>query len=266
MILLIVGKSGSGKTAVMGELIERYGYSRVITCTTQKRREGEEADAYYFMSKEEFREAISDGAFLEYDTYRDNLYGTLKNEFEDADFENKKVCVVTPEGAQAVKKEHPDACILYLATNMKDSVMRAIARTKELTPKDLKTIATCASTDEYLYEGNHYDVIVENPMGMKLYEVAKAVRDAHEKWAFHNMMHETNKELAEGLDLIRSAYTPDLKRCMELLDACVKHISTGRELHESIRLLRDIGFTEDELVVAFNFRRKDIRESATGKE
>lgn len=266
MILLIVGKSGSGKTAVMEELITKYGYNRVITCTTRKRRDGETENAYHFMSEEEFRAALSRGEFLEHDIYRGNLYGTLKNEFKDAGPENKKVCVVTPEGAEAIKKEYSDACILYLATDMKDSVVRAIARMPELTPKDLKTIAVCASTDEYLYEGNHYDVVVENPMGTKLWEVARAVRDKHEKWVFHNMMQKTNKELAEGLDLIRSAYIPDLKRCMELLNACIEHISAGRSLHESIQLLFNIGFTEDELVAGFNFTRKDVREAIKAAE
>lgn len=258
MILLIVGKSGSGKTSIEHELIKSHGYTRVVTCTTRKPREGEDMDSYHFMSREEFMLAVDRGDFLEYDTYRENMYGTLKDEFKDASIENKMVCVITPEGAMAIKRVYPGACIMYLATELKDSIMRVIGRAQNLTPVDLHKACTQAATDEYLYESIKYDIIIPNPADSKLWDIARTVADEHMKWEMHNMMKETNDSLREGLELLKSTYLPDHERCVELLKGCIGTIMDGRGCDDGIHELLQIGFTRDELVKGFSLSKEDV--------
>lgn len=258
MILLIVGKSGSGKTSVEHELIKSHGYNRVVTCTTRKPREGEDKDSYHFMSREEFMLAVDRGDFLEYDNYRENMYGTLKDEFKDASIENKMVCVVTPEGAMAIKRVYPGACIMYLATELKDSIMRVIGRAQHLTPLDLRKACTQAATDEYLYNGIKYDIIIPNPADSKLWDIARTVADEHMKWEMHNMMKETNDQLREGLELLKDTYLPDRERCTELLEGCIGTIMDTWGRDDGIRELLQIGFTRDELVKGFSLSREDV--------
>lgn len=84
------------------------------------------------MSREEFNAHLRANDFAEYDVYGDNLYGTLKSSLEG---NQKLVCVVTPEGAEAIKKESSDAFVVHVSTDMKTAVMRAIAWEKNLLPK-----------------------------------------------------------------------------------------------------------------------------------
>lgn len=48
MILLLLGRSGCGKSRIEELLITRRRYRKVVTYTTRKRREGESEDSYHF--------------------------------------------------------------------------------------------------------------------------------------------------------------------------------------------------------------------------
>ena len=77
-ILIISGPSGSGKSSLMSKMIENMEdvYFSIST-TTRAKREGEEDGVnYHFISKEEFKQDIADGAFLEWAKVHDNYYGT----------------------------------------------------------------------------------------------------------------------------------------------------------------------------------------------
>ncbi len=77
-ILIISGPSGSGKSSLMGELLKQTKdvYFSIST-TTREIREGEkEGVNYHYISKEEFKQDIQDGAFLEWAKVHDNYYGT----------------------------------------------------------------------------------------------------------------------------------------------------------------------------------------------
>lgn len=77
-ILIISGPSGSGKSSLMSKMIEKMEdvYFSIST-TTRDIREGEEDGVnYHFISKEEFKQDIADGAFLEWAQVHDNYYGT----------------------------------------------------------------------------------------------------------------------------------------------------------------------------------------------
>ena len=77
-ILIISGPSGSGKSSLMSEMIKTIDdvYFSIST-TTREIREGEkEGVNYYYISKDEFKQDIEDGMFLEWARVHDNYYGT----------------------------------------------------------------------------------------------------------------------------------------------------------------------------------------------
>ena len=70
MVLILAGKSGSGKDAIQNILKEEYGFQPIVSTTTRPIREGEEEGvAYHFISKEEFLKGIDEDRFLEYRSY-----------------------------------------------------------------------------------------------------------------------------------------------------------------------------------------------------
>ena len=67
IIAVISGFSGAGKGTVVNELVNKYGYAVSISATTRPPREGEEEGKnYFFKTKEEFKQMVKEGRFMEY--------------------------------------------------------------------------------------------------------------------------------------------------------------------------------------------------------
>lgn len=83
-ILIFCAPSGSGKSTMVRHLLNDYPgkFELSISCTTRPAR-GEEVHGreYYFISADEFKQKIEDGAFIEHEQVYEGLYyGTLKSE------------------------------------------------------------------------------------------------------------------------------------------------------------------------------------------
>ena len=76
IILVLIGKSASGKTFVRDKLVKEHGYKSLVTFTSRPPRKGEKQDiTYHFISQEDFEQKIEEGFFAE---YKDNLKYKLK--------------------------------------------------------------------------------------------------------------------------------------------------------------------------------------------
>ena len=64
-MLVLVGPSASGKSAIVKNLIKNYGLEKFITCTTRSMRVGEiNGVDYYFLSNEEFSSSYEKNEFI----------------------------------------------------------------------------------------------------------------------------------------------------------------------------------------------------------
>ncbi|MCC8036942.1 MAG: guanylate kinase [Bacteroidales bacterium] len=85
-IIIISAPSGCGKSTIINALMERGDIDMQfsVSATNRSPRPGEEhGKNYYFLSDEQFREAIRDNLFVEYEeVYPGRFYGTLKSEVE----------------------------------------------------------------------------------------------------------------------------------------------------------------------------------------
>ena len=78
---MVSGPSGSGKTTLCRRLADEKEAHYSISCTTRPPREGEvNGKDYHFLSKDDFKERIATGEFLEHAEVHENHYGTLKTE------------------------------------------------------------------------------------------------------------------------------------------------------------------------------------------
>ena len=93
-MLVLVGPSASGKSAIVKCLTKKYGLEKFITCTTRKVRVGEvDGVDYHFLTAEEFSQLYNNDEFIETVYYNGNYYGTLKREVND-----NKVVILEPQG------------------------------------------------------------------------------------------------------------------------------------------------------------------------
>ncbi len=108
-IIVIAAPSGCGKSTIINALLEggdlNLGFS--VSATTRPPREGE-ADGvnYYFMSEENFRDAIAEGRFVEFEeVYPGRFYGTLRSEIDRILDEGHNIILdLDVNGALSVKK------------------------------------------------------------------------------------------------------------------------------------------------------------------
>lgn len=111
-MIILTGKSGSGKTTVAKEL-EKHGFKRTVTCTTRPKRPGEKDGVdYHFLSQAQFNKLESEGAFAETSHTGYHSYGSLKESYKDP----KAVFILDPAGIENMirKVGRTSLLIIYL--------------------------------------------------------------------------------------------------------------------------------------------------------
>ena len=84
-LIIFVGPSGVGKATIEKKIFlkKKLNIEFSISATTRKPRPNEKNNVdYYFITKEQFIEKISNNEFLEWSNHLDLYYGTLKSEIE----------------------------------------------------------------------------------------------------------------------------------------------------------------------------------------
>ncbi len=81
ILCVVSGPSGSGKTTLCQGIRQEDHFYYTVSCTTRKKRPGEtHGRDYFFLTEEQFSEALARGEFLEHATVHGRSYGTLKSE------------------------------------------------------------------------------------------------------------------------------------------------------------------------------------------
>jgi|SRR5690606_18665110 len=84
--IIFSAPSGSGKTTIVRHLLATnpdLGFSISASTRDKRGRTEEDGQDYYFLTPEQFKQKIDEGAFIEWEeVYAGNFYGTLKSEIE----------------------------------------------------------------------------------------------------------------------------------------------------------------------------------------
>jgi guanylate kinase len=136
-IFLIVGPSGVGKGTAIAGLKKRHpGFVYPISATTRRKRPQEQnGDVYYFLTKQEFLEKITQDEFLEWAiVHEDNYYGTLKAEIINGlKSGNAVIRELDIQGFESVIKKLPPSNVIsiFITTkNPKQLKSRILKRAK----------------------------------------------------------------------------------------------------------------------------------------
>ncbi len=115
LIAIVSGPGGVGKGTVVARLLEMHPDLRLSrSWTTRPQRPGEADDAYVFVDRETFRDRVARGGFLEWTEFpgTGHLYGTPA--LDPADDGRPVILEIDLDGAQQVKKVHPDAVLILI--------------------------------------------------------------------------------------------------------------------------------------------------------
>lgn len=107
-MLIILGKSGTGKTTLCSELEKISNFHKAVTYTTREMRSGEQdGKDYHFVSPETFQQMIQEDQLMEYVCFHDVItsngkqdlfYGSAKKDYLDPN----QMIILNPEGLRSV--------------------------------------------------------------------------------------------------------------------------------------------------------------------
>lgn len=146
-LFVISGSSGVGKGTVIKEFLKKHpDFKLSVSCTTRAPRSGEENGInYFFLTREEFKECVSAGEFLEWAEFSGNLYGTKRAYVDKKLAEGKNLILeIDTKGALQVKSIMPVAVLIFiLPPSMEELESRLRGRhteTEEAIQKRLETV------------------------------------------------------------------------------------------------------------------------------
>ena len=182
LLIVYSGLSGVGKGTILKKLMpmEDLNLAYSVSMTTRKPREGEvDGVNYFFVSKEQFLQAVKEGKLLEHARFVENDYGTPKDYVEKMRNEGKNVILeIEIRGAKQVLEKCPDALSIYIVPPSMEELERRIrGRDSEDEETILKRIAKAKRemTEIDMYEhvvcNDDLDVAVEEIRNIILEEM-----------------------------------------------------------------------------------------------
>ena len=119
MLVVLIGKTCSGKDTIAKKLIDK-GWEKVVTYTTRPMRSGEiDGKTYHFITDKEFKDKIKSNFFTEYKSYNSAnssiwYYGSaLKDNYNS----NNHIIILTPEGYKDLLKTKIPHISVYIHAN-----------------------------------------------------------------------------------------------------------------------------------------------------
>lgn len=139
VLVLLVGKSGAGKTTLENRLVKNFGFRGTKSYTTRPRRfEGE--DSHIFISEKEFNALENKVAYTEFNGYK---YCATKEQLDNA-----SVYVVDPDGVETLMENYDrNFFIVFLDVNRQLCEKRMKER-----GDDSSAIKTRLDNDEKIFE------------------------------------------------------------------------------------------------------------------
>ena len=114
---VVAAPSGTGKTTVCRQAVERDGrISFSVSHTTRRKRDGEvEGRDYFFVDEPEFRRLVAKDEFLEWAEYNAHLYGTSWKAIDHGLAGGRDLLLeIEVQGARQVRERRPDARLIFL--------------------------------------------------------------------------------------------------------------------------------------------------------
>lgn len=120
-VIILIGKSGSGKSTVAKTITEQYGIDEVVSNTT--RQPTGRIENYKFLTREDFNQDFRLGIVVEYAEFAGNLYWSTLYDFQGS---QPLIMIAEPTGAQQLKDNlrNKEVIRVYLACDTAECIDR----------------------------------------------------------------------------------------------------------------------------------------------
>jgi guanylate kinase len=183
LLIVISGPSGVGKDTLIEHLLKldpNLRYS--ISYTTRSPRPGEvDGVNYRFVSREQFKKLIQQGALLEHATYNGNYYGTPAAPVHEARAAGFDIVLkIEVHGARLVRQRAADGLFIFLAPPSTEELVRRQELRQSESRKDMAERLRIADK-EMTYARDYDFVVVNDNLDHAVTEVLAIIRKARER-------------------------------------------------------------------------------------
>ncbi len=169
--IVITAPSGSGKTTIVNKLIKEKDLDLLfsVSATSRDPRKNEEdGENYYFISKEEFLRKVSNNKFIEWEeVYKGVFYGTLISELENAKEKNLIFDIDVIGGLNIKRKFKDQSLTIFIKPPSIDELEKRLKKRNSETDLSIKIRIDKAKNEILL--ADKFDYIVENDILEKSY-------------------------------------------------------------------------------------------------
>ena len=139
-LLVVSGPSGSGKSSIVRELIERLGIEFSVSATTRLPRPGERhGDHYNFISRRDFEKMIENDELLEWAIYNNRYYGTPQALIEETLADQRDILLeIEIQGARQVRERKPEAIMYFIAPPSLEELEKRLRRRGDTSDEDIE--------------------------------------------------------------------------------------------------------------------------------
>lgn len=179
-LFIVSAPSGAGKSSLIQALLKTqplYDTQVSVSHTTRDMRPGEvQGDHYFFISKDEFRTMISDGAFLEYAEVFGNYYGTSRKAIEQVLSTGVDVFLdIDWQGAQQIRQHMPTARSIFVLPPSKDELDRRL-RGRGQDSEEVIEKRMAKAVDEMSHYAEYDYLIVNDDFDLALLDLKTIIR------------------------------------------------------------------------------------------
>jgi guanylate kinase len=180
-IIILSSPSGAGKTTIANYLAKRNENMIIsVSATTRNRNNSEiEGKDYYFISKEEFLNKISNNELLEYTEIYNNYYGTLKNIVEAYIKQGKTIIFdIDWVGHKLIKEKITNVKIIsffILPPSLEELKNRLIKRSRE--NPDLIEQRLEQTSKEMKFKDEYDHIVVNDSLERVLGEIEEIIKN-----------------------------------------------------------------------------------------
>jgi guanylate kinase len=180
-LLIFTAPSGAGKTTIVRHLLSQFPELAFSVSATTRNRRAHEVDGhdYYFLTPDDFRQKVAEGAFVEWEEVYEGLcYGTLHSEIDRLWQAGKHIVFdIEVKGATNLKNAYPDATLVVFVKPPDAEALFARLRARNTETEDSLAKRIARAAEELTYENNFDYVLLNDDLAQALAEAEQLTRD-----------------------------------------------------------------------------------------
>jgi len=179
-LIALTAPSGAGKTTIARHLLKTFDELEFSISATTREKRAHEVDGrdYYFLTKEEFEQKVTNEEFVEWEeVYEGQFYGTLKSEIARIRTTNKFVIFdIDVEGAISIKEIYGDeAMVIFIKPPSPEVLFERLRKRKTESPASLEKRINRARR-ELTYEDKFDRVLINDDLQIALSDAEQLIR------------------------------------------------------------------------------------------